>query len=154
MKPLMKSTLVLALALAAQAAFAQEPTRKSSPGLTHYVPINSCRAMDTRWYNTFPLWAGTTYVVETSQCFVPASAKAVQVSLTVTGTTGPGFVGAWGPGEWRGTSVLTFEREGQTISTNFPTMTTTSFFGASFNVIFGVSGAHMIVDVLGYYVEE
>lgn len=136
---------VAILAAIAVPAVAQTPT--------HFIPMTSCRAIDTRNWNAYPLWPEVTYAIEVAPCFVPPNAKAVHVTLTVTGTTGAGFIGVWGSGPWPGTSAISYERAGQTISTSLPVKVVPGWYGPNFSIIVGVSGAHVIVDVLGYYVE-
>ncbi len=77
---------------------------------------------------------------------VPAGAVGVMVTLTVTGSTGAGFLSAWPAGPWPNTSSLNFAA-GQTIAT-----TTVSGCGpsATFQVLAN-QPTNVLVDVIGYY---
>jgi hypothetical protein len=150
-----KIFMILAVLLVGTFVYAQEAQCSHRTGLTHFVPMDTCRVTDTRYYNAFPLWPGFTYRVSLPPCSIPREAVAVVGTLTVTDTQGAGFLGVWsGTGAYPGTSALSYERAGQTISNAFTVKTRNEYEGSGFSVAIGVSGTHLIVDIVGYYVAE
>jgi hypothetical protein len=80
-----------------------------------------------------------------------AGVSAVIVNITVTEANGPGFVTAWAHGSAQpGTANLNVERTGQTIG-NLAIIPVSSDSSAD---LFTLTGAHLIVDVLGWFAIE
>jgi hypothetical protein len=131
-----------------------------------YTPVNPCRIVDTR--NAVGAFAAntarnydldglgsteaTTYAQQggiAASCNIPHGVVfAAALNLTVTGTTGTGFLTAWGLGTQPNASVLNWAA-GNTLAntTIVPIVPGTS---NDFS-IFASSGTHVIIDVVGYF---
>jgi Zinc carboxypeptidase len=105
-----------------------------------YVATTPARLLDTRTAAKVP--PGGTAVAPVTG--VPSDAVAVAVNLTFTETTAPGFFTAHGPGPRPLASTGNADAAGQTraIFTLVPTATAVQ--------VFSQSGAHVVVDLVGY----
>jgi hypothetical protein len=96
-----------------------------------------------------PLAANSPRTIDSTQnsSGVHAQSRGVLITLTVTGTGGPGFGAVWPSGAFPGTSNINFTGANQTIATT----TVVGLAGdATFQVMASVS-SHVIIDVIGYY---
>ncbi|MGE0877959.1 MAG: RCC1 domain-containing protein [Acidimicrobiia bacterium] len=119
----------------------------SIPVRSRFVATPAARVLDTRLSGTRPV-AGTTVTVPAGPGLDPAP-TAVVVNVTATEATDVGFVQAFPAGESPGsTSTLNIERTGQTLS-NWAIVPVGENGSIS---VYTQSGAHLIVDVLGYFV--
>ncbi len=105
-----------------------------------YVATPPVRLLDTRTTTKVP--PGGTAVAPVSG--VPADAVAVAINLTFTETTAPGFFTVHGPGPRPLASTGNADAAGQTraIFTLVPTAVAVQ--------VFSQSGAHVVVDLVGY----
>jgi hypothetical protein len=140
----------------ALATSAREELAVSSAPLP-FVSIPPCRLADTR-DGSFPAGYGPPALaagpprdfVFVGRCGIPASAEAVSANLTVTGSSGPGFIvnfPAGGPAPVPTVSTLNYTA-GQTIAN--AAIIPLGVAGGS-TIIAGVSGTELIIDVNGYY---
>jgi hypothetical protein len=130
-----------------------------------YTAVTPCRIVDTR--NAVGPFSGgqtrlydldglggpaTTYALQggvASSCNIPyGKATAAALNITVTETTSAGYITAWGLGTQPNASVLNWTA-GATIAntTIVPIVPSAS---ADFS-IYSSGGAHVIIDVLGYF---
>jgi hypothetical protein len=80
---------------------------------------------------------------------VPTDATAVLCNLTVTQTEAAGFITAWGAGPQPLTSAINWSGPGLTIANG---STLACDVGATLHFVAGGGGgAHLIVDISGYY---
>lgn len=96
-----------------------------------------------------PLAPNTARAVDATQAGsgVPTTARAALITLTATGTGGPGFVAVWPGGTWPETSSINFSAGGQTIATTTVVgLAPGGTFLAQSNTTTDV-----IIDVVGYY---
>lgn len=109
-----------------------------------YVPLAGGRVYDSRGpsYTNPRLAAGTIVTIQTGQ----PGATAVGVNITLTDTTGPGFVAAWASGPWPGTSIINSSVAGENIA-NFAIVPVAA--NGTFQLM-TQQPAHLLVDVLGY----
>lgn len=142
-------TITAAVAIAATAfiaghngATADQP-RQSDAG--EYVVIDQYRALDTR--TGFRPPAGNAPTISTGLVDESGyvTAAAVAVNITVTDTSGAGYVTAWSEGLRPDTSVLTIDRAGDT-ETGFAIVPLNP--QGEFRVFVSMD-AHVIVDVVG-----
>jgi hypothetical protein len=71
-------------------------------GSTAFRPVTPCRLLDTRIDRAQPVSSGETVRVRvTGRCGTPAEASVAVLSLTVTETTGPGYIAAFPAGSAR-----------------------------------------------------
>lgn len=124
---------------------------------TVFVPMQPCRMVDTRPGSGFggaygpPALAASgsrDFPVVTSGCTgIPSSAKAVSFNFTVTGTAGPGDIRVFPTGGAAPlVSTLNYVA-GQTVAN----AAVVALGGGSISVQADVSGAHLIVDLNGYF---
>lgn len=120
----------------------------SSPTTT-LQPIAPCRLLDTRETpDAGRLDANTWRIQVTDRCGVPAGTNAVSLTLTVTETSGPGFVTAWPSGLPRPVaSNVNYER-GNTVANS----AVVQLSGSGSVDVFVQTTAHLVVDVLGAFV--
>ncbi len=112
-----------------------------------YVPVTPFRVLDSREESDSPLAARTTTELDARAAGVPRSASAVAVNLTVTQTTGPGFLTGMAAGASLPlTSALNIDAPGETRA-GFVVL---PLNGGEFTV-FNSVGAHVVVDVVGYF---
>ncbi|WP_125568292.1 hypothetical protein [Nocardioides baekrokdamisoli] len=147
--------LVAAVALAATAVSADAlSTPRTTP--KGWVGINPCRVADTRTaggvfsgIKMFSMSDGTGQG-GASGCGVPTGASAVTVNVTVTGTTGGGYVAAYPGGTpWPGNSTVNFSGAGVTVANG-----ATVLMGSGAKVAIKASTAtNVLIDVTGYYVD-
>jgi Tol biopolymer transport system component len=121
-------------------------------------PVTPCRIADTRLVGGALTGAVRTFTVTgtgpASQggnpggCGIPASATAVVVSLSAVAPSGPGYLRAWPADEAPPTATLVNYWGGQGV-----TNTTTVKLSASDQITVRnfTSGAHLVIDVTGYY---
>lgn len=124
-----------------------------APGL-RYVPLDGCRAFDTR--NGAPLGtANVTFDMAAVPCGVPSGAKGVMANFTVINPSGQGYLIAHADGEAEPLmSTMTF-------TAGDPAVAAASIVPLAdgrlevLPRIFGTQppSAHLIVDVFGYFVE-
>lgn len=109
-----------------------------------YVALAGGRVYDSRGpaYTNPRLAAGSIVTIQTGQ----PGATAVGVNITLTDTTGAGYVGAWASGPWPGTSVINSSEPLENIA-NFVIVPVAP--DGTFQLLTQKS-AHLIVDVLGY----
>ncbi len=106
-----------------------------------YVAVTPARLLDTR--ATAKVAAGEVAVAPVTG--VPADAAAVAVNLTFTEATQPGYFTAYGDGPLPAVSTGNVDSAGQTraVFTVVPTATAVR--------VFSQSGAHVLVDLVGYF---
>jgi LPXTG-site transpeptidase (sortase) family protein len=110
-----------------------------------FVPLGPRRVLDTRT-GPGPVPAGGQVRVSLATV-LPRMASAVVATLTVTGTTGPGFWTAWPAGSARPlTSNLNATSAGQTLANQI----VIPLADAAIDV-YAQSGGHLVVDVTGYF---
>lgn len=112
------ATLMIATVGAGTASFAGEPPEPLEParpiestdaalaavpaGSTVFRPVTPCRLLDTRIDRSQPVSSGEIVRVRVAgRCGTPAEASVAVLSLTVTETTGPGYVAAFPAGSGR-----------------------------------------------------
>jgi hypothetical protein len=110
------------------------------------VPVTPARVLDTRTTQHVGT-GGTISLTVAGVVGVPADASAVVANITVTGTTGPGYLTAWPAGVARPTSSNVNFVTGQTV----PNMAIVKV-GANKSIsLFNSSGPmDMVVDIQGY----
>ncbi len=114
-----------------------------------FVPVNPVRMLDTRNEPTAPTAAGTslTRLIGSTPVVPPGAAMAVAVDLTVTESSGTGFVTAWPAFTDRPVvSNLNTIRSGQTV----PNAAIVPL-GLDAVDVYLQSGGHLIIDVAGWY---
>lgn len=154
--------IVSLLAVAGIAVAAAATTTSNAPSV--FVPGAPCRAVDTR-HGAGPIPRGTVYsfvVTGTASlasqggnaagCGVPSTATAVTLNLTVTGTTGDGYISVYAAGGVRPTaSTLNWIASGQTIANG-----TVAQVGLSSGVgmvsVYASDTTSLVADITGYYV--
>jgi PKD repeat protein len=120
-------------------------------GPLQFFTLPPCRLVDTRRPGDGPaLAAGGTRAFDLNVCGVPATARAVAVSVTVVGPTGPGHLRLYAADEQRpGTSTINFNA-GQTRGTNSALR-----LGANGDVsvfcAMASGSTHFVLDVAGYF---
>lgn len=116
-----------------------EPAATARAG--RYVPTAPTRLLDTRAAGARP---GAGAVAVAPVVGAPADAVAVAVNLTFTDTAGPGFFTAYGAGDRPLASTGNADAAGQTraVFTLVPAADTVR--------VFTQSGAHVVVDLVGY----
>jgi hypothetical protein len=83
---------------------------------------------------------------------VPATAVAVDLNITVTGGTAASFLTLWPTGDsMPNASVLNWDGPGRTDANS---VALKLGIGQQLDVITGAGDVHVIVDLMGYYVEE
>lgn len=111
-----------------------------------YVPVAGIRIYDSRGP------AGNAPRLATGQQFTVATGltgrNAVAVNITLTDTVGPGYVSAWATGPWPGTSIINSSEPNENIA-NFAVIPVAP--DGTFQV-FTQQPAHIVVDLLGYYI--
>ncbi len=118
-----------------------------------YHTVAPCRLVDTR--TSTPLGSGVerVFTLTGGACGVPATARAVALNVTVTGSTGQGFV-TLAPGNFAipATSTLNFSA-GQTRANNAVSALSTDGQGRvkAFASVTGPGSVHLILDVAGYF---
>ena len=138
-----------------QLTFVQPPPAPAPPNATYFVPLAPKRVLDTRDVTDITggqrvAGGGGVNVQISGRGGVPATnAAAVVVNVTVADASAPGFVTVWPRGQTRPTaSNLNVSDAGQNIA-NLVTVALGAGGGIS---LFTLSGAHLLVDVAGYYV--
>jgi Domain of unknown function (DUF5122) beta-propeller len=114
-----------------------------------FVPITPTRVLDTRQESTAPTAPVSTLtrLIGSTSVVPPDSTIAVATNITVTQSGGPGFVTAWPAGSAQPlVSNLNSSRVGQTI----PNAAIVPL-GNDHLSLFTQSGAHLIVDINGWY---
>jgi hypothetical protein len=129
-----------------------------------YTPITPCRIVDTRFATSYPfqLVGGTTYSFDVdgsnfsaqggnpSGCGIPFGVpRAVDMTLTVTNTSGFGFLTAWQLFVSRPNSSFLNWAPGWTVA-NTAAIPVVPGGGADFNV-FASSSTSVVIDVVGYF---
>ena len=132
-----------------------------------YTKVAPCRVADTRNVSN-PLGSGTSrsfYVAGTdathfgsqggSPCGIPLGATSVAVNLTVTGTSGPGWLRAYPYGGFGNASVINYGAS-DTIANGLilpicdPGSATCTF---DLTVVADSYGTHVLIDVMGYFMK-
>lgn len=121
-----------------------------------FVPVSPVRILDTRPAPenvggvVGPLVAGQTHTFQvTGVAGVPATASAVVMNMTVTGTTGSSFLTVFPAGATRPTASNLNWVAGTTI----PNLVTVKIGAAGQVSVYNLTGnVHVIADVAGYYV--
>ena len=127
-----------------------------------YVPIEPCRAADTRpeldvniGPRNTPLGADETHTVNAGDgdCAgaVAAGATGLQLNVTALGATSPTFLTVWAGGERPDASSLN-PSPGQPPVPNAVTTAITA--GGDFDVYNLAGNVHVIVDVVGFYIDH
>ena len=113
-----------------------------------FVPMTPTRIFDSRQETAPPTKPASSLTRRIgSTATVPPGAAAVASNVTVTQSAGPGFVTAWPAGTTRPeVSNLNTVRGGQTIAN-----AVVAPLGAEDVALFTQSGAHLIVDIDGWY---
>jgi hypothetical protein len=110
------------------------------------VPVTPARVLDTRTTQHVGT-GGTISLVVAGVVGVPADASAVVANITVTGTTGPGYLTAWPAGVARPTSSNVNFVTGQTV----PNMAIVKVGSNKSISLFNSSGPmDVVVDIQGY----
>ena len=118
-----------------------------------FVAVTPCRLVDTRG-NGAPLTGGflpastvRTYTFA-GLCNIPADAKAISLNATAVNPVGPGFLAMWAEG---GTFPLvsTLNFVGNEVVANAAVVPLSAT--GSVSVVFGVSGADLVLDTNGYF---
>ena len=135
-----------------------------------FTPVTPCRLVDSRpgsgsqLAGTGPLQAGVSYSFDVSAgsatCGVPPEARGALLNFTVVAPAGPGHLTVW---PWDSSnppaplaSVLNFDA-GRTVANGLgvrichPQSASGGSCSDDVSVHVAVSGAHLVVDVLGYY---
>ena len=127
----------------------------TGPGTYH--PVTPTRLLDTRTSNggaVVPSDSSTGVEIEHNPAIagMPSSGvTAVVLNVTVTGTTGAGYLTAWGDGQTRPkTSNLNWDAKGQTISN----LVTVPLPGDGAVDFFVSSGTSVIADIQGYFTND
>lgn len=131
-----------------------------NPGV--YVPVTPCRIADTRAgfgfsgaYGPPSIGAGTsrTFDITASGCTgIPAAASAYSFNLTVTNTTGPGFVQAYPAGGSAGSSsAVNYSGAGQTLANAAIVPAGVAGNVNRITITVGVSTTDLIIDINGYF---
>lgn len=109
-----------------------------------YVALAGGRVYDSRGptFTNPRLAAGTVVTIQTGQ----PGATAVGINITLTDTTGAGYVSAWASGPWPGTSIINSSEPGENIA-NFAIVPVAP--DGTFQLL-TQKPAHLLVDVLGY----
>jgi hypothetical protein len=131
-----------------------------------YTPVKPCRIVDTRIATKYPaaLTGGVVYGVDvdanlgaffvsqggsSSSCGIPYGvARAVNMTLTVTNTSGYGFLNAWGLGAQPQSSFVNYA-PGWTVA-NTATIPVVPGSGDDFDV-YTSANASVVIDVVGYF---
>jgi sulfatase-modifying factor enzyme 1 len=128
----------------------------AAAGETVFVGVTPCRAVDTRGngfagpFGPPSLAAGVPRDFPLAgQCAVPAGAQAVSLNVTATNTQGPGFF-LLAPAGGAPPLVSTLNYVGGETVANAALV---PLGAGALTVIAGVSGADLIVDVNGYFVD-
>lgn len=127
-----------------------------------FVPIAPCRIADTRTgfgftgaYGPPAIGAGTsrTFDITGSGCAgIPSTAAAFSFNLTVTNTSGPGFIQAYpAGGSAGGSSAVNYTGAGQTVANAAVTTAGTGANAGKITITAGVSTTDVIIDINGYY---
>jgi len=160
-------SVILGLALCASPLVAQEeevaldedgqPQALPSAALP-FVAIKPCRLADTR-DGTFPagygppaLSAGVVRVITfAGRCGIPSAIEAVSANLTVANTQGPGFIAAFPGGTGQPSPLVSSLNYGAAnqIVANAAVIPVGAVGQA--NILAGVSGADLVIDVNGYF---
>lgn len=156
-----RSHLISALAFGAVAlaAILAAPTATAQSSGYSFVPLVPCRVVDTRGPSSTnggpALDAGATRTFQIKgQCGVPATAKAVALTLTAVGPTAAGHLILWPAGvATPGTSNINFVANQPAIA-NFAILALATS-PADLSVVYGTAGqvatVHVLIDVQGYY---
>jgi hypothetical protein len=116
----------------------------ASPTPAGYVAVNPGRIYDSRGPSlTNPRLSGGQQITVSTGL---AGATAVGVNITLTATTGPGFVAAWPSGAWPGTSVINSSGVDENVA-NFLLVPVAT--DGTFQILTQYS-AHIVVDLMGY----
>lgn len=120
----------------------------ASTDSTAYRPVGPCRLLDTRLTGRGPLDAGETIRIQVAgACGTPTAASVAVLSLTVTETSGPGFVTAFPAGTERPvTSNLNFRANGTVANLALVPL------GGGAVDIYVHRGTELVVDVSGAFV--
>lgn len=110
-----------------------------------FVPVAPTRLVDTRAAGVKVPAGGVVTAALTGVPEVPADAVAVAVNLTFTESTRPGFFTAFGDGPLPSVSTGNVDAVGQTRA-----VFTVAPLGADGVHVFSQSGAHVVVDLVGY----
>jgi hypothetical protein len=115
-----------------------------------FHPAGPFRAVDTRWNNGAPLNNGQVLTVTPSDSNwrVPTEATSVVLNVTVTSTTGYGYVTVWPHGATRPVASNLNWAPGTTIANQ---VTVPVVNGQVDLAQFGNGTAHVVVDLFGYY---
>ncbi|MBK8598023.1 MAG: hypothetical protein IPN83_21075 [Holophagales bacterium] len=127
-----------------------------------FVPVTPCRLVDTRAgfgfsgaYGPPSIGAGTsrTFDIPASGCTgIPSAASAYSLNLTVTNTTGPGFVQAYPSGGSAGSvSSVNYTGVGQTVANAAITPGGRAGEVGRITITVGVSTTDLIIDINGYF---
>lgn len=134
----------------------------SPSGASAYVPINPCRAADTRpapdvniGSRTTPLGAAETHTVNSNDgdCAgdVPVTATGLQLNVTAVGATTTTFLTTWSEGPRPNASSLN-PTAGAPPAPNAVTTSITA--SGDFNIYNDAGSVHVIVDVVGFYTDH
>jgi hypothetical protein len=126
-----------------------------------YTAVTPCRIVDTRLAGgQFAGNVARAYDVDgsnlggqggsTSGCGIPFGvAASAAMTITVTGTTGPGYITAWGLGTQPLSSVLNYAA-GDTVA-NTTIVPVVPGVGNDFSIYSSSGNPHVIIDVVGYF---
>ncbi|WP_441251126.1 S53 family peptidase [Kitasatospora sp. McL0602] len=111
--------------------------------------VNPTRVEDTR-YSTGPLSNGQVHPIQLtdSNKRVPWEATSVVLNVTVTGTTGPGYLTAWADGSTRPLASNLNWSQGNTIAN---LVTVPAYHGKVDVAAFGWGTTQVVADIFGYY---
>ena len=124
----------------------------AATGAGTYHPVTPTRILDTRTSGQLVPANGMTGVQIEGNAGIPSTGvTSVVLNVTVTSTTGGGFLTAWGDGTTRPkTSNLNWTAKNQTVA-NLVTVPVPADGGVDF---FTNNGAAIIADVQGYYTDD
>lgn len=129
------------------------PEPPAPPPPSQYVPVEPVRLFDTRTAAapTGEVEAGDAIeVTAAGVAGVPTDATAIVVNVTITETSGPGFVTVWPSGLDRPVaSSLNVNEVGETVAN----LVTVPLGDTGAISLYTQGGGHLLGDVAGYYVE-
>jgi hypothetical protein len=128
-------------------------TRAAGGSGSTLVPVVPVRVLDTREPGAdFDLLSAGEVGQLNLAGDVPAAAVAVDLNITVTGGTAASFLTVWPTGDGvPNSSVLNWDGPGRTDANSVAVKLGT---GQRVDVLTGTGDVHVIVDLMGYYVEE
>jgi hypothetical protein len=160
--PLSKAQSIAAIKAAAKSPADLQPSLLGDFSRDNvYTAVTPCRIIDTRVVGgQFGGNVTRLYDVDGSNlsgqggspsgCGIPQGvAASVAMTITVTGTTGPGYITAWGLGTQPLSSVLNYTAGETTANTTIVPVVPGA--GNDFSIYSSSGNPHVVVDVVGYF---